>query len=266
MSLLKLELIRKGTTPSSLIFFPGGPGLSWHYFDKLIGSIDTSCDIYGITYNQVSNDESTYFDELQFELTLLLQKIPNPILVTHSFSSMFVLSILRLPSLKGLVLISPAIDNTYLSDLPLRIKAYTDFDGTEIAANFWMNPSDDSYAKYFKGLLPFYFRPDYFEKGLEMLDQCDFSYRPYASCVQHFFPTFTQSYPPRVSTLVITGGDDFICPADLFKDSLIFKGNNIQTKIIPDAGHFPWIDSLEETLTVFNVWHDDIIRSITTTP
>ncbi|MDP3936254.1 MAG: alpha/beta hydrolase [Alphaproteobacteria bacterium] len=264
MSLLKLDLIRKGTTPSSLIFFPGGPGLSWHCFEKLIHSLETDCDIYGITYNQVSSNEPSYFDELQFELTLLLQTLPNPVLVTHSFSSMFVLSLLRLPSLKGLVLISPAIDNSYLIDLPQRLKNYTDFNGTEIAAKFWMNPSDDSYSNYFKDLLPFYFRPNYIEDGLEMLNNCDFSYLPYALCIEYFFPTFKQSYAPKIPTLIIAGDDDYICPPELFKDSLIFKGNNIQMAVIPDAGHFPWIDHPYETLTTFNVWHDNIIRSFTT--
>ncbi|QOL19512.1 alpha/beta hydrolase [Candidatus Bodocaedibacter vickermanii] len=264
MSLLKFELIRKGTTQSSLIFFPGGPGLSWHCFEALINSLETDCSIYGITYNQVSCNESTYFNEQAFELTLLLQTIPNPILVTHSFSSMFVLSLRRLPSLKGLVLISPAVDNSYLFELPQRLKTYTKFDGTQIAANFWINPSDTSYAEYFKGLLPFYFRPDYIEDGLIMLDQCDFTHLPYVLCTQHFYPTFTQSYTPEIPTLIISGDDDYICPPSLFKDSLIFKGNNIQMAIIPDAGHFPWVDSLDSTLTAFSVWHETIIRSLTT--
>lgn len=266
MSLLKFELIRKGTTPSSLIFFPGGPGLSWHCFEMLINSLKTDCSIYGITYNQVSSNESTYFDELKFELTLLLQTVPNPILVTHSFSSMFVLSFRRLPSLKGLVLISPAIDNSYLTDLPQRLKSYTDFDGAKIAANFWIHPSDTSYADYFKGLLPYYFRPNYLEDGDTMLDLCEFTHLPYVLCIQQFFPTFTQSYIPEVPTLVISGNDDHICPPNLFKDSLIFKRNNIHVAIIPDAGHFPWIDSLDSTLTTFNVWHDTIMKRLTASP
>ena len=263
MSLLKLQLIRKGTTPTSLIFFLGGPGLSWHCFERLINSLEIDCSIYGIIYNQVSSTESTYFDEMRFELILLLQTIPNPILVTHSFSSMFVLSLRRLPSLKGLVLISPAIDNTYLIDLPQRIKAYTTFDGTEIAAHFWMNPSDISYAEYFKELLPFYFRPNYLEEGLFMLNQCNFSHIPYLLCIQHFFPTFTQSYPSEVPTLIISGDDDHICPPNLFKDSFILKGNNVKLKIIPNAGHFPWIDSLDATLVTLSVWHDTLSISNT---
>jgi pimeloyl-ACP methyl ester carboxylesterase len=260
MSLLKLELIHKSKTPSSLIFFPGGPGLSWHCFEKLIRSLEVDCNIYGINYTQTSSNEPSYFDELQLELTLLLKTIPNPILVTHSFSSMFVLSLLQLPPLKGLVLISPAINNSYLIDLPQRIKTYTHFDGTKIAANFWMNPSDNSYSDYFKGLLPYYFRPDYIEDGLSMLDQCDFAHLPYVLCIQHFFQTFTKSYTPEVPTLIIAGDDDHICPPSLFKDSLIFKGNNVQVAIIPDAGHFPWIDSHDATLTTFRLWHDSIIR------
>jgi pimeloyl-ACP methyl ester carboxylesterase len=261
MPLLKLELIHKSAAPFSLIFFPGGPGLSWHCFEKIIMSLETNGSIYGISYNQTPSNQSAYFDELKFELTLLLQKIPNPILVTHSFSSMFVLSLLRLPSLKGLVLISPAIDNSYLIDLPQRIKTYTRFDGTQIAANFWMNPSDNSYAEYFNGLLPFYFRPDYIDDGLSMLEQCDFAHLPYVLSTQHFFPTFTKSYAPEVPTLIIAGDDDHICPPSLFKDSLIFKGNNIQMAIIPGAGHFPWIDSHDTTLTAFNVWHDALLAS-----
>jgi pimeloyl-ACP methyl ester carboxylesterase len=256
MSVLTLELIQKGSESSSLIFFPGGPGLSWHCFEKLISSLSVKSSIYGVNYGKTSNDEPSYFNELRFELILLLQRLPNPVLVTHSFSSMLLLTIERLPSLKGLVLISPAIDNTYLIDLPQRLKKYTNFDATNIAASFWINPSDERYGDYFKTLLPFYVRPEYREEGLNMLNQSQFSYLPYALFVQHFIPSFTQSYSPNQPTLVISGDDDHICPPDLFKNSKLFDAKNIQVCIIPEAGHFPWIDHPHETINAINNWYD----------
>lgn len=259
MSVLTLELIRKGSEPSSLIFFPGGPGVSWHCFEKIISSLNVKSSIYGINYGEISNDEPTYFDELRFELILLLHRLPNPVLITHSFSTMLVLTIPRLPSLKGLILISPAIDNTYLIDLPQRLKKYTDFDATNVAASFWINPSDEGYGGYFKTLLPFYVRSEYIEEGLNMLNQCQFSYLPYALFVQHFAPSFTQSYSPTFPTLVIAGDDDHICPPDLFKDSDLFKPKNIQTQVIPGAGHFPWIDHPQETLDTITSWHKALV-------
>jgi pimeloyl-ACP methyl ester carboxylesterase len=258
MSVLTLELIRKGSELSSLIFFPGGPGLSWHCFDTIISNLDIKSSIYGINYGKTSPNEPAYFDELRFELILMLQRLPNPVLVTHSFASMLILTIPKVPSLKGLILMNPAINNTYLADLPQRLKEYTDFDGTETAANFWINPSDQAYGDYFKALSLFYFRSEYLHKGLDMLNQCNFSFLPYGLFVQHFASSFTHSHSPTMPTLVIAGDDDYICPPDLFKDSEIFRADNIQTCIISVGGHFPWVDHPQETLDAITLWYETL--------
>jgi pimeloyl-ACP methyl ester carboxylesterase len=261
MALLTLEPLQSGSSPYSLVFFPGGPGLSWHYFKSLMDFLPFDQTMFGLNYASVIPNESTYFEELKFELILLLQRIPNPILVTHAFSSMLALSMERIASLNGLILISPAINNTYATTLPERLKAYTDFDGTPAAANFWMNPTDENYAKYLMEFLPFYFRPEKINKGHSALKECTFAYMPYLAFVHHFLPNFTNSYIPSIPTLVVSGDDDYICPPNLFKDSFMTLSNNISVKIIKGGGHFPWIDTPIQTLLALKEWYETFNRS-----
>lgn len=86
MTLITIDTIQSGSSLYSLIFFPGGPGLSWHCFETPIDSQHPNQTMYGLNYASIVSNELSYFDELKFELILLLQRIPNPILVIHSYS------------------------------------------------------------------------------------------------------------------------------------------------------------------------------------
>lgn len=137
------------------------------------------------------------------------------------------------------------------------VKKYTDF--------VWLNPSDAAYSKYFKDRLPFCFRSEHINKGLEVLNKCKFSYIPFSLFVQYFLPNFTKHYTPSIPTLILSGDDDYICPPSLFKDSLITDADNISIKIIKGSGHFPWIDTPYETVSAFKDWYETFNRSPTTT-
>lgn len=265
MQLLKLDMIiSNDAVESSVVFFPGGPGLSWHCFADLPASLAQMGSVYGLSYNQPAR-EDTYFNDLMEELIILLEKLSNPVLITHSFSSMLVLSNAYIPPLKGLILISPASSNDYAADLPQRLKMFSNFDGSAAAAEFWFKPSNEAYATYFKKLAPFYFKEACISTGIPMLEKINFTYKPYVLFVSHFLPHYTTAFAPNVPTLALFGETDPICPSNLFNPSLTLEKDNITVATILQAGHFPWIEEPLKTIDAIKHWHDRTFSIPTTT-
>lgn len=265
MNLLKLETITPSAENASVIYFPGGPGFSWHCFRPLISALDLQGTIYGLSYTNPEIKEEMYFEELKKELTNIIQKLPNPILITHSFSSMLLLSMQNIPDLKGLVLISPASSNIYVKDLPARLNAQTTVDVSRAAAEFWLKPSDPAYKNYTKAFSPFYFNPHLLEVGQMILNFTNFSYKPYVYFVQNFLPNYTKAVIPNLPTLIIFGEKDPICPPILFNSLLTAKSHNVTTETIINAGHFPWVDALNDTTQTIQTWYKRVFGSITKT-
>lgn len=216
----------------------------------------------GLEYTNNTTHGSTYFKDLGDELCAYLSTLDHPMLVTHAFSGMLALTQPLPQNLKGLVLMNAAADNAFITELPQRIQTIP-HDAATVAAEFWLNPTDDSYKTYSLNLLPYSVTETALEIARSVLAQCTFRHEPYLHYVTSFLPNFQMAHIPACPTLVVTTDKDIICPAQFIKPLLILPRHNIQQVVIQDAAHIPWIDQPIATANMIQSWHETICRSFT---
>ncbi len=100
------------------LFLPGGPGLGSAYLKTLIPSLELKGSCYLIDFPQDGDNKkgTLNLESWRSGLIELLQLFENPLLVTHSFSGMFALTIPELEDhLTGLVLLNTTPIDSFFS-------------------------------------------------------------------------------------------------------------------------------------------------------
>lgn len=246
-------------TTVNLVFLPGGPGLGSEYYLPWLYETNFPTNLWRLDFpgdgsNIIDNDSN--YSEWREGLIHALSHLKKVVLVTHSFSGMFVLTMPDLENkLIGLVLMSAAPNIEWLTSLPQRVIKYELPDISAANEAYQKNKNNETFKKFTLASWRYFFPTASQKAGLALLEKLPYNYKPYDWIMQNFYPNFIATWvPQQLPTLILTGEADVLTPMNLFLEDHQFKRNNILVKEIKKAGHFPWIEKpveVRDTIAAF---------------
>jgi pimeloyl-ACP methyl ester carboxylesterase len=244
------------------IFLPGGPGLGSEYLESLCHSLKVPGTVLLVDFPKdgTNHEGLLNFSYWKKGLIELLSTYNNPVLVTHSFAGMFALDTPELePLLTGLVLMNTTTSNTFFEHVSAMQQQHSLPDLVPPAAQYHLNPSNDTYRHFWNTYKHYYFTPKELTLGEQMLSLFAFNNHSYHYAIEHFYAEYHYRWLPSIPTLTIASQYDFICPPSVFTAAEPFQKNQIINKIILQAGHCPWLVEMSQLQQSFN----ELVHKIT---
>jgi pimeloyl-ACP methyl ester carboxylesterase len=241
------------------LFLPGGPGLGSEYFQPLLSSIILPGTIWRLDFPGDGSNIVTYPLDYKKDWTNglldIIQCLPHVILVTHSFSSMFALTVPELDLyLSGLVLMNGAPHRQWSTGIGERIAKFDLSDASSVKSAYEKEKNNTTFKKFTLNSWPYFMSEQVKSKAFTLLDSLPYNYRPYKWAQTYFHPEFQAKWIPTIPTLIIGGELDLLTPIQLFYDDERFYKENIVMVEIKKASHFPWMEQprlIEEQLVRF---------------
>lgn len=247
----------------SWLFLPGGPGLGSEYLDALCRHLQLPGAIYRLDFPQdgVNICGKLDFDEWRQGLVDVLQSMPNPILVAHSFSGMIALTTPELDAhLSGLVLMNTTTRNSFFEQVSASQQKYRLPDLVPAAISYHLAPSSQTYREFWNTYKHYCFTAKELALGEEMIKLFAFNNKAYHYAIENFYNQYICQWIPQVPSLTVTSEYDYICPPNIFLNDARFQKSNIVNRMIKDAGHCPWVLQLGVLQDCFNCFLDTMKR------
>ncbi|RUR11369.1 alpha/beta fold hydrolase [Legionella sp. km772] len=243
------------------LFLPGGPGLGSEYLEPLCRQLKLpgSTLLVDFPKDGTNKEGRLDFDFWKRGLIDLVSQYERPILVSHSFSGMFVLDTPELePHLTGLVLMNTTTRNSFFAQVSAMQEKHLLPDLLPAAAEYHLNPCKETYKQFWHSYKYYCFTAKELSLGEAMITSFAFNNEAYHYAIEHFFPNYQCRWHPKIPTLTIAGEDDYICPPTIFTADPLFQQSNILNKIIHQAGHCSWLLHLKQLQTSL----DDFIKRL----
>lgn len=250
----KIQTVSEGTGYNWL-FLPGGPGLGAQYlfeFSKQL-ALPGTVSLVDFPLDGANQHGSLNIKQWQKGLFDLIQTIPNPILVTHSFSGMFALSLLEQhESLAGLVLMNTTTTNSFFQHVSEMQRKHDLPDLASAAAAFHLHRCKANFQRFWQDYKYYCFTQGEIVLGEKLMELFAYNDKSYYFAVQNFYSQFQyQQKQYSFPVLTIASENDYVCPPRIFIDNKNYQAKNILNKIIPEAGHFPWLLHFEKVQNCF---------------
>lgn len=236
---------------------PGGPGLGSEYLTEFCNKLQLPGAIFVLDFPQ--DGTNTAHGELDLEswkagLRDLLHSFTNPILVTHSFSGMLVMMMPELEELlSGLVLMNTTTENTFFPQISAMQEKHNLPDLVPAAGQYHLAPSNETYKEFWHSYKHYCFTAEELPEGEKMIPLFAFNNAAYYYAVEHFYTNYACKWSPKsIPTMTIASEQDYICPPQIFLNDERFQSPNIINKLIPNAGHCPWVIYFEQVQQCFN--------------
>ena len=227
------------------LFFPGGPGIGSAYFEKFCIDLDVTGTKYLFDFPKDGTNPEGSLDLSLWKNGFidLCESTPNCIVVTHSFSGMFCLTIPDTEQyVKGLVLMATTPSNTFFEHIMAMKETHDLPDISSLLTTYAQDPSVNNYKKFWKTYKHYCFTQQEQEEAEKALALFAYNCDAYSFAVDHFYPHYKSCWvPSKIPTLTIAGNMDCICPPHAFVNNPDYARPNITNLLIQNAGHCPWI-------------------------
>lgn len=258
----RINQITEGA-PYTWLFLPGGPGLGSEYLADFCKKLTLPGAIVLVDYPQdgTNTQGELGIKNWQEGLIDLLKFFAKPILVTHSFSGMFALSMPELENyLAGLVLMNTTPENSFFQHVSAMQKKHYLPDLVPAASQYHLNPANETYKEFWNIYKHYCFTAEEMMEGEKTVPFFAFNNAPYYHAIEHFYPHYQCTwYPSQVPTMTIASENDFICPPQAFLQKEQFLAKNIINKVIDKAGHCPWLLYFEAVQQCFDEFTDEFL-------
>lgn len=238
------------------IFLPGGPGLGSEYLINFCQQLKLPGNILIVDFPKDGTNPEGILDFISWQEGLidLLQSYPNPVLVTHSFSGMFCLNLPEIERhIAGLVLMNTTTLNSFFAHVSTMKEQFDLPDLIPPASEYHLNPSNESYKKFWNTYKYYCFTNEELAEGEKMLPLLAFNNAAYHYAIEHFYPDYRCRWQPeKIPAMTIASEKDYICPPDIFITDQRFQADNISNKLIKQAGHCPWLTQMPQIQDCFN--------------
>lgn len=247
--------------PLHWLFLPGGPGIGSEYFTDFALSLK----LPGITWLvDFPGDGSNRFQHIIPEdvwiqgLVNLTKTLQPCILVTHSFSGMFALSVPEIENyLSAFIIMNSSPNHTWFNQRPEKLKNVNP-KIDPIIKKYLENSNDVTFKNLSLANLNLFFTKNERAQGEKILENMEYNVTYYARVQKFFYPTFSYRwFPKKIPTMIIGSDNDLVCPLRFFLEEKDFLRSNIQIHSIANAGHFPWVSEFEKVQSLF----DEFIKS-----
>lgn len=240
------------------IFIPGGPGLGSEYLSELTSLLQLPGIVWHFDFpNDGSNiiaKKSINFNIWKQALIEAISALNNVILVTHSFSGMFALTIPKLEKLIcGFVIMDSAPDKSWQKYFQQYVNNKPILKAEKIQKKYLINPSNKTLKDFVVAGARYCVANKELIKYIAIVKTLAINYKAYDWSVKKFHTTYRAHWiPKKIPTLIFAGDKDYITPLKLFLQLRKFNRKNILIKIINNAGHYPWLENPNEVIGLFN--------------
>ncbi len=232
--------------PLNWLFLPGGPGIGSQYLEDFVIRLNLPGskfigDFPGDGDNR--NVDDINYDNWKSGLLEVIRNLAPCMLVTHSFSGMFALTIPELENLiSGLVIMSSAPDAGWIKELVNSKEKYDLPDTSAVISQFYSAPTDENFKVLCEAQKPYLFTRQELEEGQKILDACSYNAKAKLWVDQNFHMTYQHNWcPTNIPTVIIGSKDDRLLPIKLFLDQDEWVRDNIQILKLENTGHFPFL-------------------------
>lgn len=236
------------------IFLPGGPGLGSEYLVEFCKKLNLPGNVFLIDFPKdgTNTQGSLDINDWRNGLIDLIKLYEHPVLVTHSFSGMFVMSTPEIASyLSGLVLMNTTTSPTFFDHTQAMCKKYSLPDLVPAVTKYHMNPSQEAYKEFWQTYKYYCYTPHELALGEEMMSLFAYNNESYNFAIQHFYMDYVSTLDPtHIPVMTIASQYDFICPFNAFTDDERYK--NKMNFIIRNAGHCPWVVNFAQVKECFD--------------
>lgn len=250
------------------VFIPGGPGLGSEYLDQLTNLLFLPGSIWHFDFpgdgSNIITDNAKPFKNWPKALIEAICALNNVILVTHSFSGMFALTMPELENLiTGLVLMDAAPNKSWqkcfqqyqtmhpLPEAEKKLKIYNKKRSNNTLKDFVI--AGATYCVCSKGL----------KRYISIARGLSFNYKAYEWHTKNFHPTYKAKWvPKKIPTLIFAGDSDHITPLSLFMKIKKFRRKTISIAEIKNAGHYPWIENPRQVIAIFKKYSKKLPKAV----
>lgn len=253
----RINPITQSPTGHTWLFLPGGLGLGSDYLAPFIQQLQLpgSKLVADFPLDGCNNQGELDFKLWHDGLVDLVRSLANPVLVTHDFSAMFALSNMELePHLSGLVLMNTTTENNFVEHINTMRAIHQLPDLAPAAAAYHLNPTQTLYKEFWHAYKFYYFTAAELAKGEEMMRHFAFNNSAYYYGLHHFYPDYQCRWSPNISTMTLSGENDYICSPHVLTKHHAFQKPNMNHYVIADAGHCPWLMHLAQVQQCFNAF------------
>lgn len=243
------------------LFLAGGPGADSEYFNELIEAVDLPGNVWLVDLPENGGNklnaayQANYDFNTLWEVSLkhVVKSLNHVILVGHSFSGLYPLLFPEIEKdLLGLVIISSA-SRPWIDQALKKAKAKNLPSFEKEMAEFLANKTSDTFTKARKVFVHYYFTPETFQQGQEILFRGDFNFHAMNWWLSKA-PSidFDALLVPSVPTLILGGSEDCAVPFEGYLSDTRYRKPNILMKEIQGGSHFPWLEKPEQVNALFN--------------
>lgn len=255
---VRMRLHRRSQGDANWLFLPGGPGIGSESLQELVDAVAVSgsswlVDLPGDGSN--TDAPGAPADPYRLWPQVLLeaaQAVDHPVYVGHSTGGEYLLVTPALARvLEGLVLVSTAPDASWM---PVYEEMTTrkPLPGVErAAARYDSEPTDEHLRELAVQSTPWNFLADSVTAGAEMLRRMPYNLGAVQWSAKHFDRDYRLAWwPTTLPTLIVSGSADRIVTQALWQPKR-FHTDNVIWRVVPEAGHFPWIEQPDAVRDAF---------------
>ena len=223
------------------LFLPGGPGLG----SESLAPLTNILQLPGSTWHvDFPGDGSNLLDDSYLNIALwkkalieAVSALNNVILVAHSSSGMFALTITELEKiLSGLVLIGSTPDTSWQKAFMQYVKLHPLAKVEKLQKLYTANPSNKLLKQLTIAAAPNFLTAKGIKKNSAFLNSLPYNSKSHIFFDKHFHENYKAKwFPKKMPTLIFTGEQDPITPLTLFKNSKQFRHSNILIEEIRNA-------------------------------
>lgn len=237
--MVELEKIKASAGNFNWIFLPGGPGLG----SQSLAPLTSLLELPGTIWHLDLPGDAKW----QAALIEAVHSLDYPILAAHSTGGMYALATPELEeALIGLVLMDSSPDASWQNSFARYVEAHPLPEVERLQKLYAENPNNERLKQLTIAGIPYLTEGN---QGFAFLEKLPYDYRAVEWSARHFDKTYQAKWIPKIPTLIFAGALDRITPPGLFGHA--FQQANIMIKIIPRAGHFPWIENPEGVKSAF---------------
>lgn len=244
--------------PLNWLLLPGGPGIGSESLEELAAALIVPgtiwlVDLPGDGSNRnapgLAGDPFAVWPQVVLEAA---QAVPNPVFAGHSTGGMYLLATPALaPYLKGLALLDSAPDASWHPRFVEMTRRHPLPEVEAATAIYEQDRRDESIAAIAVASAEWNFTKSGLIAGRDLLARMPYNSAAVDWSEEHFDHIYRAAWwPQSIPVLVLAGNDDRIVWQGGWKEGR-FRTPNATFHLIPNAGHFPWIENPEEVRAVF---------------